>query len=224
MAIEAIRGCGYRKVGGLYLCGSSIIITTCDRLPYNLPEACPTCGAGIKPHRGFQWMNPLRFFGVHIDCEDKPICPMCRPPNDLSGLMWVGNRFYSPQSFIAEAINQGFSKRIAHIPRGLIIGKTIVYLAHRKAGTTTTEEETLLGKVKQNQSCPAIFYVFRPTRIEKLIWKSEATTDTILDLEKQGITPIIIPDGDKDHDPSTPMSQDIKEARKPKYKRLEDVI
>ena len=37
MAIEAPRGCGYRKVGGLYMCGGGIPIH-CDRLPYELVD------------------------------------------------------------------------------------------------------------------------------------------------------------------------------------------
>ena len=138
--------------------------------------------------------------------------------------MWVGNRYYSSKSFIEEASRLGVSKRIAHIPKGLILGKTIVYLAHPSGGVHEVEETTALGVVKKNEPCPAIFYVFKPGRVEKLIWKSEATSDTILELEKQGITPVIVPDEDKAHDPSIPMSKDIKDSKKPKYKNLEETF
>lgn len=222
MPIEAIRSCGFRKVGGLYLIGSGII-TTCNRLPYNLPDLCPACGCGIKQHRGFQWINPQVFFGNHKEnCDELDM--MCQPPNSSEGLMWVGNRYYSSKSFIEEASRLGVSKRIAHIPKGLILGKTIVYLAHPSGGVHEVEEQTALGVIKKTEPCPAIFYVFRPQRIEKLIWKSEATSDTILELEKQGITPVIVPDEDKAHDPSIPMSKDIKDSKKPKYKNLEETF
>lgn len=224
MAVEKIRGCGFRKCGGLYLVGNGIV-DVCDRLPLNLPKICATCGAGIKPHRGFQWINPQKLFDNHKKCNDKPTCMMCYPPDEQSGLMWVGNRWYTPQKFIEEALNLGVSKRISHIPKGFEIGKTIIYLAHRKAGTKTVEEPTNFGEpIKKRELCPAIFYVIRPKRIEKLIWKKDATTENILELEKRGITPIIIPDGDKDHDPKKSISQDIKDHKKPKYKDLKDAF
>lgn len=223
MPIEQIRQCGFRKVNALYLIGSGII-TTCDRLPYNLPDLCPACGCGIKQHRGFQWINPKIFFKQHEPtCEDNDV--MCQPPDELHGLQWVGNRFYSAKSFVEEATRLGVSKRIAHIPKGLVLGKTIVYLAHPSGGIKEVTETTALNTtVTKNKPCPAIFYVFRPQRIEKLIWKRDATTEVILDLEKQGITPIIVPDEDKSHDPKTALSKDIQDAKKPKYKPLSETF
>ena len=223
MAVEQIRGCGYRKVGGLYLMGIGII-ETCDRLPHNLPEICTTCGAGIKPHRGFQWINPQKLFGNHEECKDEQTCIMCYPPDEQSGLMWVGNRWYTPQKFIEEAVTRGVSKRISSIPKELKLGETIIFLAHRKAGVEEIEEPTEFGVIKKHRPCPAIFYVFRPMRVEKLIWKRDATTENILTLEKRGITPVIIPDGDKEHDPSVSISQDIKRHKEPKYKDLKDAF
>jgi len=208
----------------LYLVGSGII-KICDRLPHNLPDICPACGMGIKPHRGFQWISPLQFFHQHLPlCEDEPTCIMCNPPNEQHGLMWVGNRFYSASSFAMEATKIGVSKRIAHVPRGIELGKTIVYLAHRQGGIKEIEEKTAFGIIKKSQSCPAIFYVFRPIRIEKLIWKRNATTENILELEKQGITPIIVPDNDIDHDPDTTMAKDVINAKKPKHRKLQEVF
>ena len=61
MSIEAKRGCGYRKVGGIYLVGDGLS-AVCDRLPYPL-EVCRVCGAGIKPSRGIQWLDGKEFFG-----------------------------------------------------------------------------------------------------------------------------------------------------------------
>lgn len=55
MAIETRRGCGYRKVGGLYLVGSPDGLD-CHRLPLPV-ERCPTCDHGIKPARGWTWVG-----------------------------------------------------------------------------------------------------------------------------------------------------------------------
>jgi len=58
MAQESKRGCGYRKVGGLYLVGDGIFVP-CDRLPYLL-ETCPVCGHGIHFTRSMTEINPLK--------------------------------------------------------------------------------------------------------------------------------------------------------------------
>lgn len=102
MSQEAIRGCGYRKIGGLYLCGEYISVP-CDRLPYPL-DICPTCGGGIKVSRGFTKINPLRLFGYHDyadrddnsgifiqHCHDKVRpCFMCDPRDEPAFIMGVG--------------------------------------------------------------------------------------------------------------------------------------
>jgi len=50
---DKIRGCGWRKPGGLYLKSSSMF-STCGKLPLEI-EVCSCCGAGIKPARGWTW-------------------------------------------------------------------------------------------------------------------------------------------------------------------------
>src|SRR5207302_7622776 len=55
VAVEAKRGCGYRKIGGLYFVGGGRGVA-CDRLPIPL-DICPTCGHGIKQTRGFTWVD-----------------------------------------------------------------------------------------------------------------------------------------------------------------------
>jgi hypothetical protein len=61
MAIEAKRGCGYRKVGGLYLVtfGAG---RHCGKMPIRC-AVCPTCNQGIKPTRGWTWIDPVPLFG-----------------------------------------------------------------------------------------------------------------------------------------------------------------
>lgn len=146
MAVEAKRGCGYRKVGALYLCGSGIP-TECDRLPFPI-EYCPVCGSGIKFTQGFTWIDWSALAGQHdgqetehlisakVVCQDKiRPCYMCDPHSFSQpyGLMWVGESFYTPQHFIEEAIGMGVSKKIPFIPKELKLGETVVLLAHKKA-------------------------------------------------------------------------------------------
>jgi len=205
MSVEAIRGCGYRKVGGLYLCGEGISMM-CDRLPYEL-KVCPVCGAGVKFSRGFTWLNWAKYAGDHEDCKD-PVLPMCRVciPHEEEqpyGLLWVGESFYTPEAFIKEAIEMGVSRRLpggksgTTIPKNLKLGETWVLFAGIKAcGERRDNKGKMVG-------IPGVFYAFRPQRLELLLWESEFTHDKAVELEKKHITPILIPDGDVEHDPRT---------------------
>jgi hypothetical protein len=105
MAVEAKRGCGHRKVGGLYLVSGDTFVY-CDRLPFKL-DVCPCCGGGIKQARGTTWIQPLDLFeGDHptvhywtnpttgndeklasYGCEcltANPGCPVCFPSKVFS--------------------------------------------------------------------------------------------------------------------------------------------
>lgn len=192
MSVEVSRGCGYRKVGGLYLCSDGLC-RACDRLPYPL-DLCPVCGAGIKFSRAWTWLDWFVFAGPHLPCGCPSSCPVCSPPQlvvDVEkskyGLLWIGEVGYTPESFTKEALVMGVSRRIPAIPRNLELGQTVVLVAHRNAC---------------GEDAPGIFHAFIPTRLELLIWDSEATPERIAELGKRGIVPIVIPDGDKDHDPS----------------------
>jgi hypothetical protein len=152
MEKEQKRGCGYRVLGGLYLCSDGIAVE-CDRLPYLL-ELCPVCGQGIKQGRGFTELDWAAFAGDHntlvegqipsalivgpVWCKDKFKCPLCQPVRgEIMYLMWVGRKFYTPEEFSAEAARMGVSKRIAFIPDGLVLGETRVLLAHPDACSVT---------------------------------------------------------------------------------------
>ena len=194
MAIEAKRGCGYRVVGGLYLVGG-LFYGDCDRLPYPI-EYCPTCGAGIKITRGFTWLDAYKMFGVHKDCFDRPACYMCFPIKDQKyGLLWVGESFYTPQSFLGEALSLGVSKRIPYIPKELKFGETVILLAHNKAFYQPEGED---GKP---HDFPGIFLAFIPRAVEMLVWESELTDEKLEELSKRNIIGIPVPEGDLDHSP-----------------------
>jgi len=214
MAVEQIRGCGYRKVGGMYLCGEYISMP-CDRLPLPL-TTCPVCGQGIKVSRGFTQINPYRLWGIHQDCKDRcRPCFLCDPQDQPAYIMLVGEKYYkTPVDFLDEADRMGISKRIPFIPKGLELGKTVIYLAHPKAvevkqpvalqqamsivEQSETKQPRLLETERVEKSL-GIFCAFIPKRVEKLIWESQATPEELQKLEKRGITPIPIPDGDEDH-------------------------
>lgn len=216
MAVEQERLCGWRKIGGLYLCGDYTFHDTCDRMPFPL-TICPVCGRGIKVSRGFTQVNPYQLWGIHQDCKDnfRP-CFLCDPQDEPAYIMLVGaGNYKTPQEFIREAISQGISKRIPFIPKDLELGKTVVYLAHPKAYAVKepaelqeamaiveeaqTKQPRLLetGKVEK---ALGIFCAFIPKRVEKLIWKKDATPEELEKLEHRGITPVVIPDGDKDNE------------------------
>ena len=170
MSLESERLCGFRKPGvngyGVYLMGTPSG-APCEAMPFPL-EVCPSCGGGIKPSRGVTWIEPYNLFeGVsHIDC-DSPVCwacPIAHLGNDKALLLWVGERFYpTAKHFMIEANRKGISRKISSIPHDFRIGKTWIYLAHRKAigyiNSVTDEQEWI----------PGIFMAFKPTHLDMVI-------------------------------------------------------
>lgn len=195
--LEQKRGCGHRVLGGLYIVGSGLTVT-CDRLPYNL-ELCPVCFSGLKFTRGVQMIDWNRYAGIHTEkCTCKQICPVCNPKEDTKyAIMWVGAKYYTPESFIAEARNQGVCKRIATVPRHIKIGETWILLAHKKAGFQMEQDEDSQQKLDGDVlmkpvPCPAVFYGFKPTRFEQMISKRQSRNKKFVEkLKKRGITPIV---------------------------------
>jgi hypothetical protein len=168
----------------------------CGKMPVEL-VICPTCDQGIKPHRGYGWIDPRALFeGRH--CKTPADCASC-PVADLNleevgpiGTIWVGSRFYpTPASFLEEARELGISRRVPSVPKGLMAGVTWIALCHRQVPCGPDREPV-----------PGIFYLFRPERIEKVITESDTRDQGEMErLAKRGITPFIVPDGDPDHDP-----------------------
>jgi hypothetical protein len=180
VSVEARRGCGYRSASkggiGIYLVGPSAS-KPCGRIPFPL-SSCPCCGGGIKPARGFTWIEPRVLFAPTIQprcraqenmgdrgaliCSD---CPMgAGIPDGRHGLIWIGEKFYkTPADFKREADMMGVSRKIGKVPRDFVLGETWVYLGHRRAvpiyddqtGETTAE--------------PGVFTAFLPTGIDLVI-------------------------------------------------------
>ncbi len=210
--IEPRRLCGFRKIEGYYLVGGMAFMG-CDRLPIEL-MVCPVCGAGIRFSRGIGGVNPLKLWGPHdkahfvkdvgiLTCICPKGCNVCYPPNEPAFIMFVGEKYYTVQEFITEARSMGVSKRLpGPPPEGLIPGKTVVYLAHKKCIDTGKKDEK--GKTIFKQG---VFAAFVPQRVERLCWQSDYTKENIAKYEKKGIKLIPVPMGDPDHKPSRKRDQ-----------------
>lgn len=181
-SVEGKRGCGYRKAGGLYLVNEGVG-EYCGALPIEL-SICPTCHHGIKPARGWTWVDLSALVAVR-GCEKEGGCGRC-PIADAKiqkcGLLWIGEKFYpTTREFLKEATEMGTSRRIHAVPKDFVIGEGWVALAHRKA----IESEFKLGEEPTYKS--AIFHVFQPTRIEYVVKKNDSK-EHLESLEKRGIS------------------------------------
>jgi hypothetical protein len=220
MAVEARRGCGYRKVGGIYLvCNGAGVV--CDRLPFPL-RVCPTCSQGIKQSRGWTWVNgELLFGGEHkpSECKEKIVCVVCDETGLLqhAGLLWTGGRFYKkPDDFNEEAKKLGISRRIGTIPKGFKLGETWVLMAHPKAIFNIKSNQTISAGFIEDEInpdalfkaefTPGIFSAFKPSAVEEIITDKQAKDKKFMaELEAHSkkvgvkITPVVVPANDKDH-------------------------
>ncbi len=191
MAIEAQRGCGYRKVGGSYLVGRGLAAPCC-KMPIKL-HICPSCCQGIKQTRGHAWIDPRLWLSG--DCFTSQVCPAANP--DQMGekvlLLWIGEQFYpTAEAFADEANRLGVSRRIRTVPRGFEVGKTWVFLAHPKVIQSDSGEWL-----------PGIFRIFKPNAIERIVTRTQSQdAELMADLAKQKLTPVVVPDDDPDHQES----------------------
>lgn len=189
---EGRRGCGWRKVGGLYLVSSGEV-DTCARLPIPL-ATCPCCGRGMKPARGWTWVDGDELLRASPECPDRGTkhCELCAIHNWIRhglgqcGLIWIGETHYPTIGhFNREADEMGVSRRIQHVPKKFVFGETIVLLAHKKA---------IIGEIemgKEIEYSPGIFRIFKPTAIERIV-TGEESTDEIDAMVKRGLTPVMI--------------------------------
>lgn len=218
MAVEARRACGFRKVGGLYLVGEKGGMPCC-KMPIIL-TVCPTCGQGIKQSRGWQWIDPEPWVAGACTMPpgqyERTFCPLNDPERlgDRVGLLWIGAQFYpTPASFIHEGETMGISRRIKTVPRGFKVGETWVFFAHPHVERVDVPHDD--GTI-ETQWKGGIFRIFRPTAIELIVTQTQSeNADFMADLEKRHLTPVVVPDNDKDHqgtvyddeEPSLPLGE-----------------
>jgi hypothetical protein len=199
MAAEKRRGCGYRKVGGKYLVSGGEGIACC-KLPIEL-HVCPTCAQGVKQGRGWQWIDPRPWLqGACRRPDMAPFCPAATSVGERVGLLWIGEKFYpTAEDFSREAREMGISRRIRTVPRGFKVGEHYVFLAHPKGFHKYSDNAAGSG-LAGVEWVPGIFYIFKPTAIEIIITQSQSDdVEFMADLDKQGLTPVVVPDDDKDH-------------------------
>jgi len=179
---EAARGCGYRSASksgvGIYLIGPAQS-SPCGRLPMPL-SVCPCCSSGIKPARGWTWIDPLPLFAIQASPREACaageraclVCPLGLNPGALvgrHGLLWIGEQHYrSPRLFMAEARKRGISRKLGALPKGFELGKTWVFLAHRKTiPNHAPRDDALLAAAPIFD--PGVFTLFRPTGVDLVI-------------------------------------------------------
>ncbi len=194
---EGRRGCGYRKVGGKYLVSEGVS-QPCPALPLEVSR-CPCCDSGIKPTRGMAWFNPSMFFKFPCpaECEVYQEQGRCEPfKQERAGIMWVGAKYYPTMvDWLAEVEKMGVSKRIPQVPKDLEVGKTWVFVGHRKA----IEEECDCDGDEECPKCegtgkiykPGVVHAFKPTRIEVIVEKGieQKEVDKLI---KRGLTPVVV--------------------------------
>jgi hypothetical protein len=198
--VDSKRGCGWRKPGGLYLVSEGLA-APCGRLPIPL-TVCPTCDHGFKPSRGWTWLDSVPNL-KHHPCRPPAgescniHCPLSIPFGRV-GLLWVGEVYYAtPDDFIREADRLGVSRRIPTLPTGFIVGRTWVWLAHRKtivegcgpcfghAGDKKCAECKGSGVVES----AGVFRAFKPQAVEYVV-TGEETEEELQRLAKRDITPV----------------------------------
>ena len=162
--IDARRGCGWRKPGGLYLIADAPA-EPCPLLPVAL-HVCPTCGEGLKPARSWTWVDADELLGLPLEhpSATPPAhharCPLAHALG-RAGLLWIGEGFYpTPRAFLEEATRMGISRRITAVPRDFQRGRTWVLCAHRSA---------IAPAAPGADPTAAVFTLFRPTAVEYVI-------------------------------------------------------
>ena len=233
MAVERKRGCGYRKIGGTYLEGEPGPGYECGRLPLPI-KPCPLCDQRPAFTRGLQRITPLNLLHAATPCRAAPehcrACPLnVAVAQETAGLLWVGGRFYTPESFTAEAVALGPSKRVPWpLPKWFEFGTTWVFLAHEEA---TAEECAACGghgrpvlrqavgglalQVTQCETCggtgsvsaPAVFHVFKPRRVVRIVPETMPAAERER-LRAQGLTLVEVPASDPDHQPAKRNGED----------------
>jgi hypothetical protein len=88
-------------------------------------------------------------------------------PAGQHGLIWIGGGYYkTPGDFMKEAGRMGISRKLPAVPRNFVLGKTVVYLAHREAAFAT---DRALVPEEIAARAPGIFTAFKPTGIDLVI-------------------------------------------------------
>lgn len=249
-AVEAKRGCGYRKAGGIYVVSGGIG-EPCERLPIPI-ETCDHCKRpAIEFTRSIQWVGVSYALAKARACDFNPghctRCVICQPvlmereadPKDEFAVMWVGESHYAtPMDWTREANQMGVSRRMNAIPKEMVVGKSWVVVAHNraietkcdtcdgrgrtgKAGKDADECGTCEGKGKVGK--PGIFHAFRPRGYELVVTPSMAKQEWVKELQKkhgEALKLVEVPEDDPDHAPDETKKSDRKKAMEKHARRI----
>jgi hypothetical protein len=242
MAVEAKRGCGYRKAGGIYLVSGGVG-EPCERLPVPI-VTCDHCKRpGIEFTRSIQWIGVSYALSGARACAFTPDhctrCVICQPvlmereadPKDKFAIMWIGESHYAtPLDWAKESNQLGVSRRLSAIPKEMVLGKSWVLVAHNSAITKKCETCKGLGYVgeaaKDADPCetcdgkgkigtPGIFHAFRPHGYELVVTPSMKNQEWVKDLVKKhgdALKLVEVPEDDPDHAPDEPKKSARKRA------------
>lgn len=149
--IPVKRGCGVRVEGGIYIVTTAEIEELTDYMDISdaniegklviFPKPYPTL-VHLKPFRGYRGFDKKRFFNdlqieKHKLLGPRPRLKNCyyaKPKESRSWLHWIGNQYYSIESFIEEARFVGVSRRVpAKVLKKMKWGNTI-FLASKEKG------------------------------------------------------------------------------------------
>lgn len=212
--VEGKRGCGYRKIGGLYLVFNGPT-GSCGKLPVSLDmlNRCPHCHEplpvdyGVRPSRAPRMLQNPELLWRDVACNSNGHCQSCPLSNAYETgpalLLWIGEMHYpTPQEFNQEAVSMGISRRIAQLPEGFEVGETWVLLAHAKAiqkREPVTEDEDgqlLLVPGEKIVYSPGVFGLFRPSAIE-IVVSGDEPDEMIEGYIKRGLTPVKVENPDQ---------------------------
>ncbi len=149
-------------------------------------DVCPTCHHGIKPARGWTWIDFKELTTnreCRIEAASNRYCSSC-PARQVhrAGLLWIGEMYYkTPREWLKESTLMGISRAIDTVPKDFKLGETWVAVAHRKG----IESPFVFGQ--EPTWTPAIFQIFKPSRIEYVVRGSESEK-TLDAMEKRGLT------------------------------------
>lgn len=151
---------------------------------------CPLCYFANQYHGDKDELRRIKLWNSqHPNPKEQK--PLIQVPENFF-VMWVSKQFYTPQSFVKEAQTQGISKRIAanSLPVDFVVGRDWVFLAHGEVPFAKFTEgfgEAVVapdGDVCEGPKPvtvihkPAIFYAFKPKRLELVLYKG--TPDDVI--------------------------------------------
>lgn len=169
------------------------------------------CNEGIKPTRSFAWIDAKKLFEPHRETlGDCSMCGWMLPENadctvrnytrlnERDLLIWAGTQHYpEPFDFLDEAMRLGVSSRVPGMPKGAEPGKTWLFAAHRKAMLAPKFDGPAALQEKDKYQA-GVIVVARLLAVERIV--TDDTPDEDLEkLVKQGLTPVVVPKDDEDH-------------------------